>query len=127
MGKSFWISRVTVFSIWIYHGLVPKLLFCDPSEIALVNQGPVVYSAEFTTRLAGVAEILIGLAVVIWWRHKWPMWLSLLSFGGLLLGALCIDLSLAKQAFNPVTLSVAAMALSAINLVSGNEPQGPES
>jgi len=95
--------------IWIYHGLVPKILFRHVSELELVAKGPIVVDAETTILIAGVAEVLIGLLVLIFWKQGWPIVISLVGFSVLLLGAIALSPEIAIQAFNPVTLSMSAI------------------
>ena len=103
--RSYLLSRGGVVFIWGYQGLVPKLIFRDPTELALVEQGPVIHTALTTVLLAGLAECLLACLVLVLWRQRWPLLVSLLAFIGLLGGALTVSPALAIQAFNPVTLS----------------------
>lgn len=110
------IARAGVAFLWMYQGLIPKLLFRDAGELALIEQGPQLLSPEWTLGLAGGAECGLALAVLIWWNRSWPLWVSLVAFAGLMCGALVLDPGLATHAFNPVTLSVSGMLFCRIGL-----------
>lgn len=114
--SSYALSRIGIAFIWLYHGLIPKLIFCDPTEVALVESGPVLHSVETTIMIAGVGEVILGLLVLILWTARWPMYLSAILFAALMLGGLAISPSTAVQAFNPVTLSGSAILFCLINL-----------
>ena len=110
------LTRFAIALIWIYHGLVPKILFKHASEVELVAKGPIIVDAETTIVIAGVVEVLIGLLVLVFWKQPWPIVISLAGFSGLLLGAITLSPELAIQAFNPVTLTVSAIAFCLIQL-----------
>lgn len=107
--STFALSRFSIALIWIYHGLVPKILFRHVSELELVAMGPIFVDAELTIVIAGVVEVSIGLLVLIFWKQVWPIVISLAGFSVLLLGAIALSPELAIQAFNPVTLTVSAI------------------
>ncbi|MFT5299803.1 MAG: hypothetical protein ACI87E_001760 [Mariniblastus sp.] len=114
--SSYTLSRIGIIFIWLYHGLVPKLLFRDPTELALVELGPTLHSAETTVLIAGAIEVVLGLVVLIYWSQRWPVWLSVLLFTALLIGGVALKPSGAVEAFNPVTLSGSAILFGLINL-----------
>lgn len=117
---SYTLSRIGIAFIWLYHGLIPKLIFRDPTELELVSNGPIIHSALTTVILAGIGEVILGILVLLFWSHRWPAYLSIVLFSGLLIGGVAVDAGLAVEAFNPVTLSGSAILFGLINL---NSPQ----
>lgn len=113
---SYHLSRFAIAFIWLYHGLIPKLIFQHPTELELINQGPLLMSAETTLMLAGIAEVLIGICVVIFWRQSWPVYFSLAGFIGLLIASVAIAPGHAVHAFNPITLTVSAILFCLIQI-----------
>lgn len=114
------IARATVAFIWLYHGLVPKLLYCDAIELDLVHRigTPVSQSATAVT-VAGWAEVLFSLLLLVLWRQKWPLWLTIAT---MLVGIPIVAIDAPAYlgaAFNPVTLNLGLAALSAIGLIAG--------
>ena len=93
----------------MYHGLVPKLIFSHATELELIGQGPVLGSPEMTVFIAGIVEVVAGLVVLILWKSRWPIYLSLLGFSVLLVGALVWSPGHAIHAFNPITTTGAAI------------------
>ena len=74
-------------------------------------------SPEMTVMIAGIIEVIAGLCVVVLWRSKWPIYLSLVGFTALLVGAIVISPEQATHAFNPITLTVSAIIFCLIQLV----------
>jgi hypothetical protein len=113
-----WIGRATLSLIWLYHGIVPKLL-ANTGEIDLAIRTGAPATLAPTLVLASAAlEIALGLGLVIV-RDSRP--LLLLST------ALAIGLALVTSArmpellvapFQPITLGVAMVGLAAVALRS---------
>ncbi len=60
------ISRIALGLVWFYEGLVPKILFLRTDEIDLVRASHLVWrTPEFTLQILGVAQILVGLWLII--------------------------------------------------------------
>lgn len=116
------VARGMLAFTWLYHGLVPKLLRQDPIELDLLSRVGTPTSQLITAlTIAGWAEILVALLLVLLWRHTWPLWLTFsLMAMGIVLVAICAPAYLGA-AFNPVTLNLAIAALSVICLIVGRE------
>lgn len=116
------IARATVAFIWFYHGLVPKLLRHDAIELDLISRVGVPTSRLImSVTVAGWAEILFAVLMLLLWRDRWPLWLTL---GLMLIGIPIVAISAPAYvgaAFNPVTLNLGLAALSAIGLIAGRE------
>ena len=111
------IARMSLAFIFIYHGLVPKLLADDPVEIAMSHQlsvwlAPYVHvSQSLITKSAGIAEVVFGVMILLLPNQRWLLVLAIIALAGLLVMSLYLIPSLASGAFNPVTTNVAGMAL----------------
>ena len=92
------------------------MIFRHATELELINQGPVLGSAELTLMLAGIAEVLIGIGVVVFWKQAWPIYLSLVGFVVLLIASVAIAPEQAIHAFNPITLTVSAILFCLIQI-----------
>ncbi len=114
--NSYNLSRIGIAFIWLYHGLVPKLIFRHVTELKLIESGPVIGSPVTTLVIAGIGEVVLGLLVVFFWKRRWPILLSLVGFAFLLLASLMIAPEQATHAFNPVTLTVSAILFCLIQL-----------
>jgi hypothetical protein len=116
------LARGTMAFIWLYHGLVPKLLFHDRIELDLLNRiGTAPAEVNTAVTLAGFGEIAFALLLIILWRQHWLLWATvILMLAGIPVVALTAASYLAA-AFNPLTLNVSLAALASIAIVAGRE------
>jgi hypothetical protein len=112
------VARLCIALVFLYHGLVPKLLYRDPTELAML------LAAGVPASVGGRALIVIGLGEVAFagvllaaWRTRWP----LLATAGLMVGALAgvaySSSGMLRAAFNPVTLNLSVAALAVIGWI----------
>lgn len=114
---SYAVCRCTVAFIWFYHGLVPKLLNLHEDELAMsMAIGLSRSSAEKMATIGGVVEIAISIAVLAFWRQRWPLILTVAAMVGLLGFVVMFQPVLLGAAFNPVTTNIAVIALSVVGL-----------
>ena len=102
------VCRSVVAFVWIWHGLVPKLLFHDAAELAMLADTGV---SPHWLPLIGVAEVIFGLLGLFAWRWR----------GFFLLTAFAMICALAEvalhsraqltTAFNPVTINLSVVGL----------------
>ena len=60
------ISRIALGLGWFYEGLVPKILFLRADEINLVRTSHLVWRTPgFTLQLLGIAQMLVGVWLII--------------------------------------------------------------
>lgn len=127
IGRVHGLARVSVALVWIYHGLVPKLLGPHRDELYLAAAHGL--PAEPLPRLlqaAGAIEIGFGILLLITWRWRWPFLVS-----AALLVLLLVDIALVAPqylvaAFNPVSLNLALISLSLIGwLTADRRVAGP--
>jgi len=60
------ISRAALGLVWLYEGLVPKILFLRADEIGLVQASQLVWrTPRLTLQILGVAQIVVGLWLII--------------------------------------------------------------
>lgn len=112
--------RATLGAVWVYQGVVPKLLFPDTGELGILQGAG--FSAAAAHQVAagvGVGEILFGLLFFgLPARRLRPVyWLHLLGLLALGAGALFSQPAVFVAPFNPLTLNAALMALAAVRLL----------
>lgn len=96
--------------LFFYHGLVPKLLWLSADErlmIAAHGLAPV----ERVATLAGLAEIVLAVILLVVRRSRWPLVLAAALLAGLLLDVALFTPSLLVQAFNPLSTNLLALCL----------------
>ena len=120
------VSVLTLAFVWIYHGIVPKLLYPGTGELDLLEAAGAGFgNARLVLTLIGIGEIAFGIVILRWWRQRWPFVLTLLAMPALTLGALAGDRAAFVRPFNPVTLNLALMALAGIALLTSDDlPSG---
>lgn len=118
------VVRATLGFVWIYQGVVPKLLYPDTGELRILQgAGFSVGAAQRVASAVGVGEILFGL---LFWLLSTPRlrpvyWLNMLGLLGLGAGALFSQPAVFVAPFNPLTLNLALMALAVIALLVPSE------
>lgn len=111
------IARVSVAIAWIYQGLVPKVLFPDTGELEIFRSTGILPGKELTGVVAlGVAQALLGVYHLAAWKSRLPLWAGLVSLAILGGGGLIARPDLLILPFNPVTLILMMLALTAIDL-----------
>ncbi len=64
-------ARIALGLIWIYEGLIPKFLFLNTDQIALVQGSGLAWrSPETTLHLLGAAQIAMGLWLLFGLRER---------------------------------------------------------
>ena len=122
------ICRYTVGGLWLYQGLVPKLLGPHADELAMTAAFGIPRSLQSAvSTAAGIAEI--ALAVCIWMipGKVWPQLVSAVATFGLLVFVVLFAPRFLIGAFNPVVMNVSSVALSMISIIairSGTESNG---
>ncbi len=111
------LCRVSLAGVWIWHGLVPKLLFRDADEQIMLAQAGV---AARWLPWVGVAEIMFGLLVLGIWRWRGIFLLQIVLMLGAL-GAVAIQSpAYLSHAFNPVTLNLLVVMVAAVGWIASN-------
>lgn len=109
------ISRITIAFVWLYHGLVPKLLGPHEDELAMnISLGLSHASAVQLSMFAGVFEVVFGVVVVVLWKQLWPLVCTAAFMVALLLFVAIWSPSLLAGAFNPVTTNLCVLALAMV-------------
>ena len=116
------VARLTLAFIWLYQGVVPKLLFRNTGELVLLQHSHLFPGREATIlSLVGVAEIFFG-ALLLWrWNERFPLLLNIILLVALGAGALLSQPAVFVAPFNPLTLNLAMVALSVVALVSAHD------
>jgi DoxX-like protein len=113
------VSRSALAFVWIYQGLVPKILYRDAGELGMLRDAGLLLSpSSRAPSIIGAVEICFGLAMLVLWRQRWPLWCTILAMG-LATGVVALfSPRFLTAAFNPVALNVSVAALAAIGLLT---------
>jgi uncharacterized membrane protein YphA (DoxX/SURF4 family) len=113
------IARVGLAAVFLYHGVVPKILGPDPQEVQMLGDvGVPAANIEQAAVALGIAEIVLAVGLLVLWHSRW-------------LPAICAAFALVSTAivavasprylgaaFNPVTLNLSVLCLASIDLVA---------
>ncbi|NWA43447.1 DoxX-like family protein [Pseudomonas reactans] len=108
-----WIARGGLAFMFAYHGLVPKLLWLSQGERVMIEAHGIEQVQLFAT-LAGIGEIVLALWIVLSPRSVWPVAVAAAALSGLLVDVAIVSPAMLREAFNPVSLNVAGVALCAV-------------
>lgn len=108
-------ARVAIATVWIWHGLVPKLIYRNADEQAMLTQAGVAGKA---LPWVGGLEVLIGLIFFFAWRWR-PAFAVNAALMVAALAAVAVNSPQYLQAaFNPVTLNLSLIALSIVGWIA---------
>jgi DoxX-like family len=115
-------ARLAVAGVFLWHGLVPKLLFRHPDEaVMLTDSGVDAITAQLGVTTAGIGEIVLAVLLVVLWRSRILLGIviALMAAAVVLVG--WFSPRFLTSAFNPVTLNGCVIALSVIALLSSRD------
>ncbi|MFJ7971796.1 DoxX-like family protein [Psychrobacillus sp. NPDC096389] len=120
---SHWMITFLFAFVWIYQGLVPKLIMMHPSEVSMTGSllsitGSEAYSLVTTI---GMAEIIFGLIWLLYHHKKRLLKLQLILFPLLTLSAFIAEPASFSHPFNPFTFNAVLFALSIIGFFTSND------
>ena len=105
------VSRISLAFIFIYHGLVPKLLWLSETEQAIVKAHNLGFDSAIVSTVGGVMEISLGICLAFWRQSMLPVYTAAVLLVLLLIDIALFMPSLLIEAFNPVSVNLAALAL----------------
>lgn len=115
------VARLGLGIMWVYQGLVPKLL-APEGEVALVAEVGIP-NPELAVTVLGLAEILFGLVFLFRPRWRWPYLVTAFVMVALGVGALSTGVETFTRPFNPFSLNLVAAALGVVGHVTwGDRP-----
>ena len=100
------ISRVLLGFLFIYHGLVPKILWLSVVEIHLVSISGIGVPAKIASPLAGIGEIVLGCAIIFLNKSNTPVYIATTVLLLLLFFVAVASPVYLIGAFNPVTTNI---------------------
>lgn len=117
------ICRFTVSGVWLYQGLLPKLLGPHRDELAMLAAVGIPAELQVVSSFAaGAAELALGLCVLVLPRRLWPYVASATSMVVLLGFVAVFAPAYLVGAFNPVVMNLSSLALSLIAILVLRDP-----
>jgi peptidoglycan/LPS O-acetylase OafA/YrhL len=79
------ISRIALGLVWVYEGLVPKILFLRGDQLDLVQRSHIWWgSPTLTLQVLGGSQVLLGLWLLWGWKERLAVLLATFWMGGLI-------------------------------------------
>jgi hypothetical protein len=111
-------SRITIASIWLWQGLLPKLLFKSVDEQAMMAAS---HLSSTLLPLVGFVEMVIGACAIWSWRSRTFFLGNIAAMVLALINVAVVSPSYLVAAFNPVTLNLGMIALSLIGYLAARD------
>jgi hypothetical protein len=113
------IARLGLAAVFVYHGLVPKLLWPDPAELAMLGNTGVPEAALGSALVAfAVVELALAVVLVAFWHRRWPAVAAVLFAVAASTGVALSSPDYLRAAFNPGIVNIAVAALAVIDLLA---------
>ena len=114
-----WIITLLFFFVWVYQGLVPKLIWMHPEEIAMTSAIlPLSTSAAYSmVTTFGAIEIIFGFIWILYQDKRRLLKIQLVLLPLLTISAIIGDSSVLTHPFNPITFNISLIALTIIGLL----------
>ncbi|WP_087040986.1 MULTISPECIES: DoxX-like family protein [Psychrobacter] len=100
------ISRLSLGFLFIYHGLVPKILWLSSIEIHLASLSGLNISANIISPIVGIGEMILGCSILFFKKSIIPVYIAVIVLLLLLLFVSLVSPKYLIDAFNPVTTNV---------------------
>ena len=110
--------RLGVGFLYIYHGLIPKIIWLSPIEVELVQLSGTGVSAKFISPFAGLMEIVLELTIIFYRKRIYPVYIAAILLAALLLYTAYVMPSLLVGAFNPMSTNISGLILCFIAIYS---------
>ncbi|MGE7650879.1 DoxX-like family protein [Peribacillus frigoritolerans] len=113
------IVTMLFFFVWLYHGLIPKMIAKHPEEVSMLSS---LTSLEGTAAVKGVGiigvlEILFAVVWLLYRKKRHLLVLQMIAFPVLTISALIASPSFSLHPFNPITFNASLWVLSIISFL----------
>ena len=116
---TYWILTFLFAFIWIYHGMIPKLIAMHPEEVSLATNPWV--AAESAVLIAGLVEICFGFLWLMLRNKEVLFQFQMIVFPLLTLAAVSADFQVLMHPFSPLTYNAALFVLSLIGMMVSDD------
>lgn len=121
-----WTIHITLAVLWVYQGLIPKVLYkAQDEQYIWQQQGFDELISLMLMQFSGYIEIIFGMLFLVFKQSKILHFLNILGMLGLSLLIAIIDMRYFQNAFNPFVMNVAMASLSiiALQLLQAKNPK----
>jgi hypothetical protein len=108
-------ARVAIAFIWLWQGLLPKLIFNNADEQSMMSAS---HLSVALVPIVGVIEVVIAVWAILSWRRRSFFLFNIAAMFVALVSVSITSPEYLVSAFNPVTLNLAMIALSLIGYIA---------
>jgi uncharacterized membrane protein YphA (DoxX/SURF4 family) len=116
------LARVAIAFVWLYQGLVPKLLEQHADELAMLQQAGIsATAAPQVAQLIGCCEVVFGVAMLLGFHQRWHF---VVTVALMILATAAVALQSPQfltAAFNPVSLNLLMIVLAIIGMIAARD------
>lgn len=112
------ISKFALAFVFIYQGLVPKILWLDETETLIVRLHHLNLESEMISLLGGLFEILLAVLLIFHKKTLIPVHLALFLFVFLFIDVVFVSPQLLIKAFNPLVMNFMGIMLCFIYIIA---------
>jgi len=107
------------FFIWLYHGLVPKIIAKHPEEVSMLSSLTSIKgtAAVKSVEIIGILEILFAVIWLLYRKKRHLLALQMIVFPFLTISAVIASPSILSHPFSPVTFNASLWVLSIIGFL----------
>lgn len=118
-----WMITFLFSLVWIYQGLVPKLITMHPEEISMTKSLLTLTTSQASLAVIGIgsAEVLFGLIWLFYKNKRRLLGLQIILFPLLTLSAIFAEPVSLSHPFNPLTFNLTLLVLSIIGYFIGKD------
>jgi len=115
-------ARLSLAMIWLYQGIIPKLIMRHPGELAMLRDAGLSGEvSHYAIMSAGWFEVGVGFVLILAWRSLWPLWFVVAAMPIALIIVAIDSPRFLSAPFNPATLNLAVLALAVIALFAARD------
>lgn len=115
------LSRYSIAAIWLWHGLMPKLIFASSQEVEMNEKLMPFVSEKMALVGSGLAEVILGVLYVVLYKEKRLNYISIAFPTIATFTLLFTHFHFFKLAFNPFSINLALAVLAWINILAWKE------
>ncbi|WP_078548593.1 DoxX-like family protein [Litchfieldia alkalitelluris] len=116
---SYWTISICFMVIWLYHGLIPKLIYMHQDEVAMVQEGLSLSlkQAMMMVNIIGIGEVIFSVVWLLVRKRRRLFGLQMILFPLLTVSAVISNPTALIHPFNPLTFNLALFILSVIGFM----------
>ncbi|MCU5582134.1 DoxX-like family protein [Bacillus toyonensis] len=115
---TYWLVCFLFAFVWIYQGIVPKIIFSHPEEVKMISLIGSNESSVFMLKMIGILEIIFGAIWVLPLPKRKIFIMHIVMLIALTIAAGWTNIASFTEPFNPITLNLLLIGLSIVGYLN---------